>query len=335
MCFTSPAIRHEVTRIVTTVAGPALTSELAQLKAEGKEYLFVGILVNSEPKIDDYTVAGQDVDTATQKLMEQDGAPRVALGYCALTARGFSENNPPPDFRKALSEVNQEYVAFWAKQFVDAGIPTSRLYTHIAAPFIQERTNGPIWVAFNDYSRPGWSTYPIRFLAADFRALYVELDKHGDPPWGGVEANAGFPLGAQTVGWEEYLGRHFNHGAKLVAINYGASSDKLTNLLRDSAYSPEAIAAYKKFLAGEHLQEAVARPAAGPGGGEPPASLRRKAEQLQAGIQKLQQEGGDPTHVKQIMQEFQPLMQARKFTEAEAVLDRALEILNNTAPPSY
>jgi len=47
--------------------------------------------------------------------------------------------------------------------------------------------------AFNDYSRPGWTTYPVRFLNNDFRALYDALGKHGNPSWGGVEANAGIP----------------------------------------------------------------------------------------------------------------------------------------------
>ncbi len=54
-------------------------------------------------------------------------------------------------------------------------------------------------------------------LAADFDAIYSELEKHGSPAWGGVEANVGIP--GSSVSWEAYLARHFNHGATLVGIN--------------------------------------------------------------------------------------------------------------------
>lgn len=40
MCFSSPVLRKEITRIVTKVIGPALKSELGALKEEGKENLF-------------------------------------------------------------------------------------------------------------------------------------------------------------------------------------------------------------------------------------------------------------------------------------------------------
>src|SRR5208337_1677192 len=98
------------------------------------------------------------------------------------------------------------------------------------------------------------------------------------------------------------------------------TSGKLTNLLRDSAYSPEAIGAYKKFLAGEPLQEAAVAPATGLGGGEAPDSLRPKMEQIQASVQKLRQAGRDPSPVWPVMLEVRPLMQQGKFKEAEAAL---------------
>jgi hypothetical protein len=49
MCFTSKKTRAEVTRIVSKVIGPVLREEIAKLKAEGKEALFAGVLVGSEP----------------------------------------------------------------------------------------------------------------------------------------------------------------------------------------------------------------------------------------------------------------------------------------------
>ena len=154
----------------------------------------------------------------------------------------------PGTSRGALAEVNADFVAFCAKQFVEVGIPSSRLYTHVAAPVRQESTTAPIGIAFNPYSRPGWTTYPVGPLAADFDAIYSELKTHGNLAWGGVEANVGIP--GSSVSWEAYLARHFNHGATLVGINCGATGSRLPDLLTKSAFGDEAVAAYRTFLSG-------------------------------------------------------------------------------------
>jgi hypothetical protein len=57
------------------------------------------------------------------------------------------------------------------------------------------------------------------------------------------------------------------------------------------------------------------------------ARLQRKVQQVQAGVQRWQGEGRDPSRVGEIMQGFGPLMQEGRPHEAEAVLDRALEVL--------
>ena len=119
MCFTSKRTRAEVTRIVSKVIGPVLREEIAKLKAEGKEALFAGVVVGSEPSIDDYSKPNPECT----KMMKEDGVPAGPLGYRALLDRGFSADNPPDDFRKALAKIVQETVAFWCEQFVDAGIP--------------------------------------------------------------------------------------------------------------------------------------------------------------------------------------------------------------------
>jgi hypothetical protein len=51
--------------------------------------------------------------------------------------------------------------------------------------------------------------------------------------------------------WGEYLARHFRHGARLVGVNVGASSPALEGQLTQSAYGPEAIAAYRAFFSGK------------------------------------------------------------------------------------
>jgi TolB protein len=67
---------------------------------------------------------------------------------------------------------------------------------------------------------------------------------------------------------------------------------------------------------------------------QPPASLRGKMEQLQEAAQKAQEQGRDLSPVQQIMQEFHPLMQEGKFKEAEALVDRALELLHKIGSPT-
>ena len=57
---------------------------------------------------------------------------------------------------------------------------------------------------------------------------------------------------------ETYLGRMFNHGAVLVNIfSWGMGGEPLRgkNMFRIVTESTEAIAAYRKFLAGKHLVE--------------------------------------------------------------------------------
>ena len=134
-----------------------------------------------EPSIDDYSRPNPE----QTKMMKEDGVPLEPLGYRALLDRGFSADKPPDDFRKALANIVQETVAFWCKQFVDAGIPAEKLYPHVAAPAPIEVMNAPIWTAFNKYSRPGWTTYAVGVLGESFKPIYDELKKHGNPARGG------------------------------------------------------------------------------------------------------------------------------------------------------
>jgi hypothetical protein len=177
------------------------------------------------------------------------------MGYNALTNAGYSKTNPPADVDAALAAINQQVIEFWDKQFVDAGIPRSRLYTHVAFTG-GHSTNAPNGIVFNSYARPGWTTYPAGPLKNSFQALYDELAKHGNPTWGSVEANAfGDPNNAHRASVEKYLAWHFNHGAKLVAMNVGATDAWVMTHLSNGAYGDEAMAAYRKFLNGEQLVE--------------------------------------------------------------------------------
>ncbi len=55
MCYNSPTIEKEISRIVGDVVGPALREEIDQLSKENKAYLFAGITVGQEAGFDDYS----------------------------------------------------------------------------------------------------------------------------------------------------------------------------------------------------------------------------------------------------------------------------------------
>jgi hypothetical protein len=256
MCYNSPVIEKEIHRIVSQFVGPALREQIEKLRLEKKEYLFAGITIGAEAGFDDYSVIHklsqilptlpepmqtQERMTLRQAstLMDEDKAPYSRLGYCSLTNAGYSKSNPPADINQALAAINQKFVEFWDKQFVEIGIPCSRIYTHIAASAPQdESNNAPISIAFNPYARPGWTTYPAGTLENGFQPLYDELAKHGNPAWGGVEANAVMANPGTSVrpGWEDYLAWHYNHGAKLVGINRGTSDPSLMSHLKQRRF---------------------------------------------------------------------------------------------------
>ena len=280
MCYNSPAIEKEISRIIAQIVGPALREEIDQLKKENKEYLFAGLTVGAEAGFNDYSVIPQislaqkallhilpNADPVQRqmlrmfmqasKLMDEDKAPHGGrLGYCSLTNAGYSKIHPPTDINAALADVNKKFIAFWDRQFADAGIPCSRIYTHVAAsPPQDDKNNAPLAIVFNPYARPGWTTYPMGTLANGFQPLYEELAKHGNPAWGGVEANNAALVNPNAPSWEKYLAWHYNHGAKLVAINVGASDQAIMSSLSKGAFGDEALAAYRKFLKGEKLQD--------------------------------------------------------------------------------
>jgi formylmethanofuran dehydrogenase subunit E len=318
MCFTSKTARAEVTRIVSKVIAPVLREEIARLKAEGKEALFAGVLVGLEPSIDDYSKPNPEY----MKMMNEDGVKAGPLGYRALLDRGFSADKPPDDFRKALAKIIQETIAFWCEQFVDAGISAEKLYPHVAAPAPIEMMNAPIWTAFNKYSRPGWTTYAVGVLGESFKPLYDELEKRGNPAWAGVEANAGIP--GSVVDWETYLAWHYNHGCVLVGVNMGATGNDLPKRLWNSAFSGEAIAAYRQFLAGQPLVEkAISLD-------RPEFRIQAKMKRVRAGVERWHSSGKDPSAIGKLMESAQPLADAGKLRDLEKLVDQALEMLGDT-----
>ena len=245
MCYACPKVRAEAFRLASKVLAPAVLDG----KKGVPEKLFAGITVGSEPSLDDYTRV-DELNPRLAELMERNGAPKTRLGYNSLTRAGYSKSNPPKDFHQALAKVNQEFIAFWARSLAAAGLPKERLYTHVAASAhgtpLEKFLNAPLWVAFNEHSRPGFTTYPEGSLKDDFSVLYRELEKRGNPRWGGTEANPA--SGGRSVPMREYLARHFEHGAALVLMNSGATSAELKAALSEGMWSAEAVAAYRDAL---------------------------------------------------------------------------------------
>ena len=327
MCYNCPKIRAEVSRLVSKVVGPAIRDGLAEVPAG----LFAGVTVGSEPSLDDYTDVDR-INPRLARLMERERAAKTRLGYNALTQAGYSKNNPPADFHEALAKINQEFIALWAKSFVDAGIPKNRLYTHVAAAAhgtpMEKFLNAPLWVAFNDHSRPGFTTYPDGALKDDFAIIYRELERHGNPPWGGTEANP--VAGNHLVPMREYLARHFEHGATIIVMNSGATSAELTATLTKGMWSEAAVAAYREALGAPRAaavgEPAVAKPSEArsspPTGME--ARIEGKIQSVHSRLQQLAQQGRDPAPYQREMREVEALLRAGRPTDAERRLDDIL-----------
>jgi hypothetical protein len=109
-------------------------------------------------------------------------------------------------------------------------------------------TNAPLDIAFNDWSRPGWTTYPIGPIRNNFTPLYDLLTQHGVLHWGGTECNPN-GLSDAKIDPYEYLRMHFDHGATVMVMNSGAAPP-LANALYEGLWNTQAQEAYKRFLQG-------------------------------------------------------------------------------------
>jgi hypothetical protein len=251
-CLNSPAMIKEARRLAGEVIGPAIAAQLAKLRQTGDEALFAGTIVGWE------TAIGRDFATGRD------------LGYCALPNLGFSEKSPPPDIDRALESVMQNWIETWSRSLVDAGVPSHQVYSHIAfsskkqfddahgsggGSYSSSVLHTPPAIALGETHRPGFSTYPDADI---FREIYDALKAEGNPRWASAEgANVGIQAGPPTIpeeGMEDYLARMFNHGATLTNV-FGWDLGDSGFIFRRATERPEAIAAYRKFLRGERLDE--------------------------------------------------------------------------------
>ena len=265
MCYACPKIRSEVARIARDVIGAPLRKSLDGLAAAGHEDLLSGVTLTSESAVDDYAVV-DSVAPDLGRFMDSLHAAKVRLGYNALTRMGYGPSNPPPDFSSALGEVNRQFASDWARAFAEAGIPPSKLYTHVAGATGvpgwpgYDYMNAPLSAAFAESARPGWTTYAGGPLASGFEPIYDELDRHGNPPWASTEASPAVSASGSGIDPYEYLGWHFDHGAVVVVMNTGATDPVLAAALDQAVWGPAAIAAYRRFLTEATCSAPILRP---------------------------------------------------------------------------
>jgi hypothetical protein len=300
-CFNSPAMLNEARRVAGQVIGPAIAAQIANLRQTGDEALFAGVIMGWE------TAIGRDFDT------------RRNLGYCALTNLGFSQQSPPSDPDHELETVVQTWIATWSRSLAGAGVPSGKIYCHIAftsrkqfddshdprdSSYSQSVMYTPPSVAFAQAYRPGFSTYPDADVLGD---TFAALNAHGNPPWASAEGtNVNiqiWPPQIPDAGMRNYLGLMFNHGAAITNL-FGWDIGDPQNLFRRATESDEARAAYRQFLSGASLSGTPLVQS------EPNdiAALQARMHALPGRIQSYLRAGGDPrliqSHVAQLQEDM-------------------------------
>ncbi len=251
MVFNAPGIRAEVTRRARDVIGATIASHVATLKAQGREDLFAGVIAGWESHM------GQDVSTMDR------------VGFHALSNAGFGATNPPASMGSEVAAIVAEFIGRWTDGLAEAGIDTSRIYTHVAflsrarfselsvpagVTYEEVLDRGPSTqrpsVAFARRARPGFTTYPHTGV---FEQIQDELASHGGPWWASAEGtniSPGRGPGSSGMSMETYLARAFNHGAALVTLfGWGIGIQLMPdNPFRAATESRASIDTYRRFL---------------------------------------------------------------------------------------
>jgi hypothetical protein len=298
--------------------------EYFDLREEGRGQLFAGVIAGWETRLDD------------------DRQPELPFGYCSLSHLGFSAANPPPELDVALVSVVQRWITLWSESLRDAGVPPAKIYTHVALTRGELDVHAPPSVAFNAASRAGFSVYATQ-LPMFLSSVRTTLADRENPRWAmaeGANAMVGCKDQVSPITWEVYLGKLFNGGAALVnlfgwmggVVPSAATADGDGVAVRTN--SPEALAAYKKFLSGETLDPVdTAVPeiicSGSPfGGGGSPEALQALLEQLQQALQAAAQRGVDISSFAEDMAELDALMQAGDLDGAIAKATTILAAVN-------
>lgn len=319
LCINSPAVQTEVITRARLIA-EGIAQGIVTLQEAEKPELFAGVIAGWE------TQMGRDFTTGTY------------LGYCALTNKGYSKENPPFDMNEARADVTREFINLWTNSLADAGVPETKLFSHTAflakalfdltqfsrpghftATYLETVNFTPPRVAFGSRHYAGFTTYP---QFGGLEQIQAERSGNNNPPWASVEGTALNPGDAERgrAGelMEPYLGTLFNHGAVLVTI-FGWSVGDANNPFRRVAEDREAIAAYKKFLRGEVLKEHAKEQT-------PSSEFFGKLQRLQMALPPYFSKHGRGA-VGSLYDTLTQQLRGRRFTDAEATIDAILKIL--------
>ena len=119
---------------------------------------------------------------------------------------------------------------------------------------------------------------------------------------------------------ELYLGNLFNHGAVLVNV-FGWGVGDRDNPFRKIAEGDNALAAYRKFLRGEKLDEAPV-----PIPSVPPVGLEEKVHRVQAKLPGWIEKNG-PARVKGNVEKLEKSLKEKRFEEAAEAADAILKTI--------
>lgn len=319
MCFNSPVIQEAVRHRAHDVIGEAVRDGIEALEAEGRSNLFAGVIVGWETQI------GRDFETGQY------------LGYCALTNRGFSRENPPKDLDAEREQIVREFIELWAAEIARAGVSPEKIYSHTAVvstqhyESLEQRTGvtysqinhfAPPSVSFGEHYRPGFSTYPQEGV---MEQLYNELDRHGSPGWASSEGANIQPASLSSGGsMETYLAWMFDHGAVLVNVfGWGIGPETDANPFRLAAEAPDALTAYRKFLGGETLLE-----------GEYVFGIPDLAARIQTMQAELpawfEQNPERHSEVDPLLLQLSQYIEENQYEEASRVVDEILELIEDS-----
>lgn len=315
LCVNSGAVQVAVTARAQLI-GHELKKQIANLRREGKEHLYAGVIAGWESMI--------GADFATGKH----------TGYHALSNKGFSAANPPTRIDLELSQLLKQFIELWAKQLVEGGAPPDKIFCHIAfTPQGLGRTDVKVTermgfaapdIAFSKWYQPGFSLYPE---GNTLEVIREHLQKHGAPHWAMSEGTNVVPNGMPgEPTMQSYLGKLFNHGAVTANIyswGIGGNAERERNIFRRATENPEALSAYRKFLKGESLVEAQKTSAAS------------SSEQLRAKIDRVQRQlpawvNGRPERMqtaKLMMERLEGALKSNNFQQADAAADEFLKLI--------
>ena len=319
LCINSPAVQAEVTKRAGLIA-ETVTQGIATLQAADKSELFAGVIAGWE------TQMGRDFATGRY------------LGYCALTNKGYSAENPPNDTNEARADAMQEFVALWANSLADAGVPERKIFSHTAflaealfnsakfsrpghfpAAYVETVNFTPPRVSFGARYYAGFSTYP---QFGGLKQIHAERAKNGNPPWASAEGTALDPSAAErgSAGdsMEAYLGNLFNHGAVVVNI-FGWGVGNANNPFRRVAENGTAIEAYKKFFRGERLSESAEDQI-------PSSEFFAKVQRLQKELPRYFSKNGKGD-VGPLYNTLSQQLEANQLTDAETTIDSIFSII--------